>query len=192
MKRQLERLKGKRLVTGDANLMTKNEICINTTSDGGVEVKEIGVDGKIKDLAGGSSSDGKIKYYKTKFKDHDDEEYGYLAVNVMISACDTLKVNIYNGWVPEEESLIASLHTTSGDLAMAFNKAYGMSFIFRACTTRNNKIETINNDSVLVFNTFEEYYSYRRTLEIELVGGGEIPPFDYYFEEITEEEFNKI
>lgn len=50
MKRQLERLKGKRLVTGDANLMTKNEICINTTSDGGVEVKEIGVDDKIRDL----------------------------------------------------------------------------------------------------------------------------------------------
>lgn len=65
MKRQLERLKGKRLVTGDANLMTKNEICINATSDGGVEVKEIGVDGKIKQLSGSSgssSSDG--EYYK--------------------------------------------------------------------------------------------------------------------------------
>lgn len=57
MKRQLERLKGKRLVTGDTNLMTKNEICINTTSDGGVEVKEIGVDGKIKDLASGGSKE---------------------------------------------------------------------------------------------------------------------------------------
>lgn len=56
MKRQLERLKGKRLVTGDANLMTKNEICINTTSDGGVEVKEIGADGKIKDLASSGSN----------------------------------------------------------------------------------------------------------------------------------------
>lgn len=56
MKRQLKRLKGKRLVTGDANLMTKNEICINTTSDGGVEVKEISIDGKIKDLAGSSGS----------------------------------------------------------------------------------------------------------------------------------------
>lgn len=66
MKRQLERLKGKRLVTGDANLMTKNEICINTTSDGGVEVKEIGVDGKIKDLAGsGGSSSSDMEYYKT-------------------------------------------------------------------------------------------------------------------------------
>lgn len=57
MKRQLERLKGKRLVTGDANLMTKNEICINTTSDGGVEVKEIGTDGKIKDLTSSGSSE---------------------------------------------------------------------------------------------------------------------------------------
>lgn len=58
MKRQLERLKGKRLVTGNPNLMTRDEICINTTSDGGVEVKEIGTDGKIKDLAnsGGGSS----------------------------------------------------------------------------------------------------------------------------------------
>lgn len=56
MKRQLERLRGKRLVTGDANLMTKNEICINTTSNGGVEVKEIGIDGKIKDLASSGSN----------------------------------------------------------------------------------------------------------------------------------------
>lgn len=51
MKRQLDRLKGKRLVTGNPNLMTKNEIYINTTPNG-VEVKEIGIDGKIKDLAG--------------------------------------------------------------------------------------------------------------------------------------------
>ena len=59
MKRQLDRLKGKRLVTGDPNLMTKDEICINATPNG-VEVKEIGTDGKIKDLAGssGSSSEG--------------------------------------------------------------------------------------------------------------------------------------
>ena len=66
MKRQLERLKGKRLVTGDANLMTKDEICINTTSDGGVEVKYIGVDGKIKDLASSSSSNFpyRISYFK--------------------------------------------------------------------------------------------------------------------------------
>ena len=69
MKRQLERLKGKRLVTGDANLMTKNEICINTTSDGGVEVKEIGVDGKIKDLAGsGGSSSSDVEYYSTSLE----------------------------------------------------------------------------------------------------------------------------
>lgn len=54
MKRQLERLKGKRLVTGDANLMTKNEICINATPNG-VEVKEIGTDGSIKDIASGGS-----------------------------------------------------------------------------------------------------------------------------------------
>lgn len=55
MKRQLERLKGKRLVTGDPNLMIKNEICINETHNG-VEVKEIGTDGKIKDLADGGSN----------------------------------------------------------------------------------------------------------------------------------------
>lgn len=56
MKRQLDRLKGKRLVTGDPNLMTKDEICINATPNG-VEVKEIGVDGKIKDLAGSGGGD---------------------------------------------------------------------------------------------------------------------------------------
>ncbi len=63
MKRQLERLKGKRLVTGDANLMTKDEICINTTPNGGVEVKEIGVDGKIKDLAGGGNNTDQIDVF---------------------------------------------------------------------------------------------------------------------------------
>lgn len=57
MKRQLDRLKGKRLVTGDPNLMTKDEICINATPNG-VEVKEIGIDGKIKDLAGSGESGG--------------------------------------------------------------------------------------------------------------------------------------
>lgn len=66
MKRQLERLKGKRLVTGDPNLMTKDEICINATPNG-VEVKEIGADGKIKDLAGSgdnaSGSNKNVKYY---------------------------------------------------------------------------------------------------------------------------------
>ena len=66
MKRQLDRLKGKRLVTGDPNLMTKDEICINATPNG-VEVKEIGTDGKIKDLAGsggGGDSEEKEWYYK--------------------------------------------------------------------------------------------------------------------------------
>lgn len=55
MKRRLNTLKGKRLVTGDANLMTKDEICINATPNG-VEVKEIGTDGKIKDLAGNANT----------------------------------------------------------------------------------------------------------------------------------------
>lgn len=56
MKRQLNRLKGKRLVTGDPNLMTKNEICINATPNG-VEVKEIGTDGNIKDITSGGGGD---------------------------------------------------------------------------------------------------------------------------------------
>lgn len=65
MKRQLDRLKGKRLVTGDPNLMTKDEICINATPNG-VEVKEIGTDGSIKDIASGGSgsSSNDIVYYK--------------------------------------------------------------------------------------------------------------------------------
>lgn len=57
MKRKLNTLKGKRLVTGDSNLMTKDEICINATPNG-VEVKEIGTDGKIKDLTGSGNSNG--------------------------------------------------------------------------------------------------------------------------------------
>lgn len=74
MKRQLKRLKGKRLVTGDTNLMTKNEICINTTSNGGVEVKEIGTDGKIKDLAGsgGASKNPFTEYLYFKFDSLED------------------------------------------------------------------------------------------------------------------------
>ena len=57
MKRRLNTLKGKKLVTGDPNLMTKDEICINATPNG-IEVKEIGTDGKIKDLAGSSNNGG--------------------------------------------------------------------------------------------------------------------------------------
>jgi hypothetical protein len=60
MKRRLNTLKGKKLVTGDPNLMTKDEICINETPNG-VEVKEIGTDGKIKDLA--NSGGGNSKEY---------------------------------------------------------------------------------------------------------------------------------
>ena len=72
MKRQLDRLKGKRLVTGDPNLMTKDEICINATPNG-VEVKEIGTDGKIKDLAGSGGGDSEdnittIQQFLNKYK----------------------------------------------------------------------------------------------------------------------------
>ena len=77
MKRQLDRLKGKRFVTGDPNLMTKDEICINATPNG-VEVKEIGVDGKIKDLAGskgGGGEGGEVKDYKYyRINNLEDEE----------------------------------------------------------------------------------------------------------------------
>lgn len=82
MKRQLDRLKGKRLVTGDPNLMTKDEICINATPNG-VEVKEIGTDGKIKELAGGSGSnsggsgDSEVKeyeYYEINFNGLDEDQ----------------------------------------------------------------------------------------------------------------------
>lgn len=65
MKKRLNTLKGKRLVTGDANLMTKDEICINATPNG-VSVKEIGTDGKIKDLTGSGDNGGSnknVKYY---------------------------------------------------------------------------------------------------------------------------------
>lgn len=85
MKRQLDRLKGKRLVTGDPNLMTKDEICINATPNG-VEVKEIGIDGSIKDIAsggGGGDSEEKEWYY---CKCPDTEVLavlkGYVAVNI--------------------------------------------------------------------------------------------------------------
>lgn len=67
MKRQLDRLKGKRLVTGDPNLMTKDEICINATPNG-VEVKEIGTDGSIKDIASGSAEGSSISENKKYFK----------------------------------------------------------------------------------------------------------------------------
>lgn len=80
MKRQLDRLKGKRLVTGDPNLMTKDEICINATPNG-VEVKEIGIDGKIKDLAGSGESNGNSSiqdnerlYFKPKQVDNFEPE----------------------------------------------------------------------------------------------------------------------
>lgn len=99
MKRQLDRLKGKRLVTGDPNLMTKDEICINATPNG-VEVKEIGTDGKIKDLAGsgsGNNTDNELLeeplYYKIKWPEDATAEmverwqtmlYGFIPPNSYI------------------------------------------------------------------------------------------------------------
>lgn len=53
--------------------MTKDEICINATPNG-VEVKEIGTDGKIKDLAGsGGSSSSNVSQY--------DEYYEYIDID---------------------------------------------------------------------------------------------------------------
>lgn len=114
MKRQLERLKGKRLVTGDSNLMTRDEICINETPNG-VEVKEIGKDGKIKNLAG-SDGGGEIKehYYKFVFTPDTlaDEILNLFIIKEIV--CDygdgnTFKLNkligAYGGFTNLEEQL---------------------------------------------------------------------------------------
>ena len=114
MKRQLERLKGKRLVTGDINLMKKDEICINETPNG-VEVKEIGKDGKIKDLAG-SDSGGGIKEYYYEFVYNPDIVVDELLILFIIKeiVCDyndgvSYKVNkltgSYGGFVTLEEQI---------------------------------------------------------------------------------------
>ena len=85
MKRQLDRLKGKRLVTGDPNLMTKDEICINATPNG-VEVKEIGTDGSIKDIANGGGGGGDSifseAYIKFKKEDYKDSALGIAESNL--------------------------------------------------------------------------------------------------------------
>lgn len=118
MKRQLDRLKGKRLVTGDPNLMTKDEICINATPNG-VEVKEIGTDGKIKDLAGsgsGGSGDSVAGYYYFDMQGSMPEEVAELVENISNMAdlvvCDTKSLLGYNIIITREDLSSSGIPST--------------------------------------------------------------------------------
>lgn len=123
MKRQLDRLKGKRLVTGDVNLMTKDEICINTTPNG-VEVKEIGPDGEIKDLAGGSNSSSGESV-------NEDIEFIYIKLN----GIDFLQNTTYliTGFLPVlyrgKISISNTASTYQGINGMYMAKLYGLNLI---------------------------------------------------------------
>lgn len=55
MKRKIDTIKGKRLVMGGTNTLTKNEILVIETPDG-IELKERDSDGKVKQLSGSSGS----------------------------------------------------------------------------------------------------------------------------------------
>ena len=170
MKRQLERLKGKRLVTGDSNLMTKNEICINTTSDGGVEVKEIGVDGKIKDLANsGGSSSSDMEYYSTSLEKV--QTLG-LAGDAILVSIPLVKFSFQQPGLDEVKSIngggiFYALMSNNLDTL----KLYGIGF------TKMSQ----NNDE---YNSFKDHF-----LRIISENGGDPNIFDTVFTPITKEEF---
>lgn len=63
MKKSLNnRLRGKRLVTGDENEVTSNEILIED-KDGKIAVKQRGAEGKMEDIAEGKSTGFSLEYY---------------------------------------------------------------------------------------------------------------------------------
>lgn len=166
MKRQLDRLKGKRLVTGDPNLMTKDEICINATPNG-VEVKEIGIDGSIKDIASGggggnNNTSNDIKYYHLKVQYPDDVmmPYGLFASIFKLVPTDEAK----------EQDIIDTIIGNAILVETALKGIYSTDYHYFG-TVPFIKIGEV------IYNSIEEY----------CVSTG--VDFNSYFERITEEEF---
>lgn len=176
MKRQLDRLKGKRLVTGDPNLMTKDEICINATPNG-VEVKEIGTDGKIKDLAGsgvGSGTSVQFEYYRVKQHVFLDEVLGG------VIAGDMWALRSSDGEIWETRVQIDSNNnnnTLRYNDVLKFLKTYSSNSV--SYSNRDGYREIMNFKDVFLNNGVD--YSFKSI--VELVG---IYTFDDYFELITD------
>ena len=164
MKRRLNTLKGKKLVTGDPNLMTKDEICINATPNG-VEVKEIGTDGKIKDLAGsseGSSEDR--KYYKIY------EEFLNILINANV-------LDIPFGFIQH------GLVTKSGYTVIGNPIILNTNGLF-------NSIEEISfiKNKVFIDGVIEEFNSFDNLID-GIIAQGVIPSdIKNYYKEISKEE----
>ena len=138
MKRRLNTLKGKRLVTGDTNLMTKDEICINATPNG-VEVKEIGTDGKIKDLAGNQqeqTSDDAEYYEYIRFKISDDY------VLDMYQFC---AMNLYNLETKESGSVISYIFKCLDEVIVAYNCYNSNNQGGYKCLFKGNYLLGLNN-----------------------------------------------
>lgn len=182
MKRRLNTLKGKKLVTGDPNLMTKDEICINATPNG-VEVKEIGTDGKIKDLVGsgggGDSEQREWLYYKLNRETNND-----MFSNVLIYLYDLYLAVYFNGGVTETTSYYSNYQWNDGKYA-GYIRVPKQDFVTVSWTDSDSFIQIIYDkkqfkEIMLIFFpdieeiTKEEYYSIV-TLPIEQYPKSELP-----------------
>lgn len=170
MKRQLDRLKGKRLVTGDPNLMTKDEICINATSNG-VEVKEIGSDGEIKDLSSGGDSSsnentGQIEYLYICFS----MTATNLTRDIMLTYLGNAQIVEYKGKLliaPTVKSItLASPNTMAGNTPPQYAKIVkGIvtnNGVTCDCTSFDKFIQNEGVDSSKFYEiTEEEYNNYK-------------------------------
>lgn len=88
MKRKINTINGKRLVIGNTNEISKDEILVQQTKEGTISLKER-VGGQLKELSGGSTSGGgnngnnssasnglSLKFYKVKSEYTENKELG--------------------------------------------------------------------------------------------------------------------
>lgn len=93
MKRKINTINGKRLVIGNTNEISKDEILVQQTKEGTISLKER-VGGQLKELSGGSTSGGgnngnnssasnglSLKFYKVKSEYTENKELGNWVFN---------------------------------------------------------------------------------------------------------------
>lgn len=183
MKRRLNTLKGKKLVTGDPNLMTKDEICINATPNG-VEVKEIGTDGKIKDLAGSSNEGGDCEEKEWIYYKLNRETNKNTFIDILVYFYDLYLAVRYNDGVTETTSFYSMYQWDDGDYA-GYIRVPKQNFVYVSWSNDNSFMQAIIDKKyfkeVMLMHfpdieeiSKEEYYSIV-TLPIEQYPKTELP-----------------
>lgn len=197
MKRQLDRLKGKRLVTGDPNLMTKDEICINATPNG-VEVKEIGTDGSIKDIATGGEGVENHYYVFTdnsRYSDYFGQNKPALSqssINLLYSMLSVFKTDGYVYTIPYDYTGTIGIRQLNTN-----NVPYNFIGIFKNTQIRFidyefSYIDRIPRYTDVVIKNFEELIEFMLSLGVTEEEGEAVEEIKNGIKRITEKEFNEF